>query len=166
MRTTALFAMLLPLASAHFTLNYPADRGDNGETQSSSPCGGMNTPSSNRTRWPTTGGAVSFEAGHDEANTAVYLALGNNPTKDDFTIVLKDTFLQVGLGTFCWNELEVPSSVNATDGQNATIQVVQQGHDGGGLYNCADITFTSASVRVDTCSNGTAVAVGLLAWLL
>jgi len=141
MRATTLLAALLPLASAHFSLNYPAGRGDSDETQTTPPCGGLNTPSSNRTRWPTTGGSLSLQAGHDEANTAVYLALGNNPTKDDFTIVLKDTFLQVGLGTFCWNSLEIPRSVNVTDGQNATIQVVQQGHSGGGLYNACSLRF-------------------------
>jgi len=135
MRATALLAALLPLASAHFSLNYPSDRGDNGETQSDAPCGGLNTPSSTRTSWPIAGGQLSFEAGHDEANTAVYLALGNNPKKEDFTITVVDTFNQIGLGTFCWNTLELPRNLSITDGQNATLQVVQQGHDGGGLYN-------------------------------
>ncbi|KAF8250534.1 hypothetical protein K440DRAFT_619055, partial [Wilcoxina mikolae CBS 423.85] len=76
---TFLPLLLLPLASAHFHLNYPADRGDTDATQVQSPCGGLNTPSKTRAQWPLTGGQLSFEAGHDEANTAVYLALGNNP---------------------------------------------------------------------------------------
>jgi len=41
----------------------------------------------------------------------------------------------VGLGTFCWNDLPVPKSVSVKEGDNATIQVVQEGHTGGGLYN-------------------------------
>jgi nascent polypeptide-associated complex subunit beta len=135
MRSTLLLTLLPAAVSAHFHLNYPADRGDTDTTQDQSPCGGLNTPSKDRPKWPITGGQLSLEAGHDEANTAVYLALGDNPKAEDFTIILKDRFLQVGLGTFCWNDLPVPKSVSVKEGDNATIQVVQEGHTGGGLYN-------------------------------
>lgn len=40
---------------------------------------------------------------------------------------------------------------------NATLLVVTNSEDGGGLYNCADITFTSAAVSSLQCSNGTGV---------
>jgi hypothetical protein len=133
--STLLLTLLPALATAHFSVTYPTDRGSNSQTQADSPCGGKNTPSSTRTKWPITGGQLSFEAGHDEADTAVYLALGNNPVKDDFKITLKDQFLQIGLGTFCWNELTVPGDLGIKNGDNATIQVVQAGHSGGGLYN-------------------------------
>ena len=131
-----LFALLPAVVSAHFELKYPEGRGDNDATQDRSPCGGLDTPSTTRTRWPITGGSqLSFEAGHAEANTAVYLGLGNKPQAKDFTIVLRDKFLQVGLGTFCWNDLTLPSDLSVKPGDNATIQVVQQGHTSGGLYN-------------------------------
>jgi hypothetical protein len=133
---TAIWLFNLVLGtSAHFQLSYPPSRGSNGETQATSPCGGLDTPSSNRTPWPLTGGQLKFVAGHDEANTAVYLALGNNPAAADFTIILANVFLQVGLGTFCWNLLQVPGGTPVRDGTNATIQVVQAGHTEGGLYN-------------------------------
>ena len=122
-------------ASAHFQLAYPPSRGDNDQTQATSPCGGLDTPSSARTPWGIHGGQLKFVAGHDEADTAVYLAVGNNPQAKDFTIILADEFLQIGLGTFCWNDLAVPSLSSISDGVNATIQVVQAGHTSGGLYN-------------------------------
>ncbi|CUS13857.1 unnamed protein product [Tuber aestivum] len=164
MRTisTLLTLLTIPLfARAHFQLTYPPSRGPNEQTQSTSPCGGLNTPSTTRTPWSVAGGQLKFEAGHDEANTAVYLALGNNPTKDDFTITLADQFKQIGLGTFCWSELPVPDGTQGIrDGANATIQVVQAGHTGGGLYNCADITFVSSSPQgVSACSNSSGVTV-------
>ncbi|KAF8540181.1 hypothetical protein BDD12DRAFT_689048, partial [Trichophaea hybrida] len=142
---------------AHFHLNYPTDRGDTEVTQAQSPCGGINTPSKNRAPWPLTGGQISIETEHAEAETAVYLALGNNPKAEDFTIILKDPFLEIGIGTFCWNDLPVPKNISVKDGDNATIQIVQGGHTSGGLYNCVDITFTSAAVNVPTCKNGTGV---------
>ncbi|KAI5813269.1 hypothetical protein BZA77DRAFT_321670 [Pyronema omphalodes] len=157
--STLLLALLPALASAHFSVTYPADRGSNSQTQADSPCGGKNTPSSTRTKWPIAGGQLSFEAGHDEANTAVYLALGNNPVKEDFKIILKNQFLQVGMGTFCGNDLAVPGDLGIKNGDNATIQVVQAGHSGGGLYNCADITFTDAPMRTtQACVNGTGIS--------
>jgi hypothetical protein len=151
MRASTVLLALLPAAvSAHFTVNYPTDRGDNDETQATSPCGGKNTPSTSRTKWPLSGGSqLSIEAGHDEANTAVYLALGNNPSADDFTIVVKDEFLQIGLGTFCWNDLTFPANLTVKEGDNATIQVVQQGHTGGGLYNVSVCFWGVAGAAVD-----------------
>ncbi|KAI5851205.1 hypothetical protein DFP73DRAFT_454072, partial [Morchella snyderi] len=155
---------LLPLAaaavSAHFSLTYPTSRGDSDETQAESPCGGLNTPSNERSLWSTTGGTLKFEAGHDEAETAVYLAIGNNPTANDFNITLSPVFMQIGLGAFCWNTLTVPDGTpGVADGANATIQVVQRGHTGGGLYNCADITFTTEPLMLtQDCANGTGVS--------
>ena len=55
--------------------------------------------------------------------------------------------------------LSIPSGMDITEGMNATIQVQTNGDPDGGLYNCADITF-SASVATpasDVCKNGTGV---------
>lgn len=132
-----IFLTLAAVASAHFSLNTPPSRGSNGDTQDASPCGGKNTPSTNRAKWSLSGGnQISFEAGHDEAETAVYLAIGENPKAEDFTITVVDRFNQIGLGEFCWNDLELPAGTKeAKDGAKATIQIVQRGHSGGGLYN-------------------------------
>lgn len=150
-------AILLSLAAAtnaHFQLTFPPSRGDDDETQATGPCGGLDTPSTTRTPWPLTGGTLKFEAGHDEADTAVYLALGNNPSAKDFNITIAPVFLQTGLGTFCWNTLAIPAGIaGIANGVNATIQVIQAGHTGGGLYNvCASSIYLFSSVRSVTAS--------------
>lgn len=56
--------------------------------------------------------------------------------------------------------ISVPSGLNVTEGTNATIQVLTNGDPNGGLYNCADITFssTAAAPGSDVCKNGTGIA--------
>lgn len=177
----ATFLSLAAATNAHFQLTFPTSRGDNDETQATGPCGNLDTPSTTRTPWPLTGGTLKFEAGHDEADTAVYLALGNNPSAKDFNITIAPQFLQTGLGTFCWSTLAIPAgTAGISNGVNATIQVVQAGHTGGGLYNvcylfnsvrsvtastyltsikqCADITFVSdPPMMASNCANSTGV---------
>ncbi|KAI5804894.1 hypothetical protein EDC01DRAFT_626808 [Geopyxis carbonaria] len=150
--------LLLPAVSAHFTLNYPPSRGDDDKTQATGPCGGLDTPSSERTKWPLTGGQLSFKAGHEEAKTAVYLALSDKPGTADFSITLVQPFMQVGMGNFCWDPLSMAKNDSIKAGDKATIQVVQQGHTGGGLYNCADIVFTDEDVSVKSCANASTVS--------
>lgn len=55
----------------------------------------------------------------------------------------------------------IPEGVNITDGTNATIQVLTNGDPDGGLYNCADITFSTSAPVPDAgvCTNGTGVKV-------
>ncbi|KAL8870598.1 MAG: hypothetical protein Q9174_003392 [Haloplaca sp. 1 TL-2023] len=43
------------------------------------------------------------------------------------------------------------------EGDNATIQVVTNGESTQGLYNCADITFSSSAPPAQECTNGTGV---------
>ena len=54
----------------------------------------------------------------------------------------------------------LPSGLNITDGMNATIQVQTNGDPDGGLYNCADITFSASVAGPDSgvCVNGTGVS--------
>ncbi|KAF8472620.1 hypothetical protein BDZ91DRAFT_692294 [Kalaharituber pfeilii] len=151
---------LLTAVSAHFDITYPPDRGENNLSQDEAPCGGLNTPSSERTLWPLTGGRVQFSARHDEAHTEVRLSLKENPqSDDDFTIVLVPIFNQVGLGTFCWNKLSISNGTEGIeDGVKATIQVKQAGHSSGWLYNCADITFTNDPPLLTTsCANDSGI---------
>lgn len=55
----------------------------------------------------------------------------------------------------------LPSGLNISDGTQATIQVVTNGDPDGGLYNCADIIFSSTATNPDSsvCKNATAVTV-------
>jgi len=75
-----------------------------------------------------------------------------------FNTILRPTFKEQGLGSFCLTGLSIPSSM---DGMNATIQVVTNGDPFGGLYNCADVTLsaTASGPGNGVCKNGTGVSV-------
>ena len=150
----AFSAGLLPV-SAHFNLNYPAPRGFNEDNLSTGPCGGFDTPASDRTPVSTISLAVDLTMGHDETAIQVLLGLGDNPG-NNFNITLVPTFRQEGLGEFCLREIPLPSDLGLMDGMNATLQVVTNGDPTGGLYNVrlarlrlvihTDEPFTSAQI--------------------
>lgn len=70
---------------------------------------------------------------HDEAAVQVLLGMGNDPGVN-FNITLLPTIQEQGIGQFCLGDVVVPEGV-ATEGMNATIQVVTNGDPNGGLYN-------------------------------
>ncbi|KAF8242376.1 hypothetical protein K440DRAFT_521520, partial [Wilcoxina mikolae CBS 423.85] len=131
------------LASAHFALTYPYWRGDSYATQWTYPCGGVNQSSSdtNRTLWPLSGGAIAFTPTHPWAQTYINLGLGSNVTRLNITLV--EPFNQTSNGTFCFPKVSLPDGISVKDGDKASIQVIQLSHNGGALYNCADIEFSS-----------------------
>ena len=155
---TSLLA-IASLTSAHFTLEFPKARDFNEDTLDQFPCGGFNTPSTARTAWPMSGGQIALKMGHSQSNVEVLIAVGNNPG-NAFNTVIRPTFLQTGLGAFCMTGLSLPSSINVTEGTNATIQVITNGDPTGGLFNCADITFSSTAALAGSCTNATGVTVG------
>ncbi|KAL8683488.1 MAG: hypothetical protein Q9186_000528 [Xanthomendoza sp. 1 TL-2023] len=150
--------LLASLGSAHFTLSFPQVRGYDEDNLGTFPCGGQNTVSSNRTAWPLDGGSIQLKMGHDHSAVQVLLALGNDPGSN-FNVVLVPTTQEEGLGQFCLNDVKVPQGLEVKDGDNATIQVVTNGDPSGGLYNCADITFSSSNSSSSTsqCTNGKGV---------
>ncbi|CAG8970981.1 hypothetical protein HYALB_00007649 [Hymenoscyphus albidus] len=154
---TALVA-LASAATAHFTLGYPAVRGFDEDKLGQFPCGSFDTVSATRTPWPLTGGSIGLEMGHVSSTIQVTIAFGNNPGSS-FNTILKRPISQNGLGSFCMTGITLPSNVNVTSGSNATIQVITNGDPSGGLYNCADITFSSTVTEPssDVCRNNTGV---------
>ena len=138
MRSQLILSALLPLASAHFKLVYPAARGFDEDLLPTWPCGGQDTVSSNRTSWPMTGAPIQLDMGHTSAKVQVMLALGNNPGSN-FNISLVPTFQEEGPENFCINGqgIHIPSDVlsQINEGTNATIQVITNGDPAGGLYN-------------------------------
>ncbi|KAH7418038.1 expression library immunization antigen 1 [Cadophora sp. MPI-SDFR-AT-0126] len=161
-RSTLLaLSALTSLATAHFNLDYPAARGFDEDKLGTFPCGGQDTVSSTRTPFPLSNGQIALTMGHIDANVEVLIAVGNDPGSA-FNTVLRPTFKEQGLGAFCMTGIEIPSSLQITEGMNATIQVVTNGDPDGGLYNCADVTFssTAAAAGTDVCKNGTGVTTG------
>lgn len=159
MQTTLLtLGALATLTTAHFNLDYPPARGFDEDKLVQFPCGSFDTPSSNRTVWPLTGGSIALTMGHIDANVEVLIGFGNDPSTA-FNTILRPTFEETGLGSFCMTGFSLPEGVNVTEGSNATIQVITNGDPDGGLYNCADITFaaTIPELASGTCKNGTGV---------
>jgi len=153
----------LTLTSAHFKLVDPQARGFNEETLGAFPCGGQMS-SGRRTQIPLNNPELflALEMGHDQSAVQVLLALGNDP-ETHFNITLIQTFRQVGLGSFCLPSVPITAAMlgaSLRDGLNATLQVVTNGDPKGGLYNCADLTFSSTTPqlsRPSSCVNGTGV---------
>ncbi|KAH7344292.1 hypothetical protein BKA66DRAFT_434350 [Pyrenochaeta sp. MPI-SDFR-AT-0127] len=161
---------------AHFRLLQPVWRGSSFVAPASQwiyPCANVNetTDIANRTLWPPSGGSVVINGSHEHALTSVNLALGSNAT--NFNISLVELFNQTGAGVFCLKEagkanLEAGfkaagySGLNDSriEGLQASIQVIQLGHSGSALYNCADIRFNSTAQLLsdDQCKNGTGVS--------
>lgn len=124
---------LLPLASAHFTLDWPPARGFDDAKAVDFPCGGFDSVKTPRTEFPLNGGPLQLNMHHPQTRIAVYLALGNDPGSN-YNFVLVPQLMQQGLGDFCLGDVKLPSGLNLTAGTNGTIQVVTNGDPTGGLY--------------------------------
>ncbi len=106
----------------------------------------------NRTFWPTTGGAIAFQPGlgRGHATAFVYVNLGfgtdgpelgpkggppnmSNPMVPPFQILgpSKNTYP----GTVCLPQVPLPVNVSVKAGDNATIQLIELGVHGGALYS-------------------------------
>lgn len=171
---------VVPLASGHFLLTWPDSRGFDDSKATGGPCGGFDTASNKRTEFPLSGGPIQLDMHHTQTVVAAYLAIGNNPTADDFTITIVPTLSEEGPKNFCLGSANIPSDLNITAGTNATIQVVTNGDPSGGLYQvneylhvlqsilanhvkCGDITFVNSTLSEsdykDHCQNSTGVKV-------
>ncbi|KAJ4297989.1 hypothetical protein N0V90_005888 [Kalmusia sp. IMI 367209] len=154
---------LLPLASAHFLLTWPTRRGFDDDKATGGPCGGFDSVSDSRTEFPLSGGPIQLDMHHTQSRVAVYLALGNDPSADDYTITLVPQLSEEGPGNFCLGTVNIPSDLNITAGTNGTIQVVTNGDPNGGLYQCGDVTFVNTTLSQsdynDNCQNKTGVRV-------
>lgn len=126
------------LASAHFILKYPISRGFDDDKEVNFPCGGFDTVTTNRSTFPLSGGPIQLDMGHTEAKVQVLLALGNGD--GSYSIEVVPTFQETGPENFCLGSVTFPSSLNLTEGQNATLQVVTNGDPDGGLYQVCRIS--------------------------
>lgn len=100
--------------------------------------GGQAHPSPKRTAVSLTDLPIALTMGHDQTVIQILLGLGNT-VGDAFNIVLKPTFAQKGLGSFCLPHVFIPANLGISEGMNATVQVVSDGEGGGGLYNVRSI---------------------------
>ena len=158
-----LLSLFPALAAAHFRVLYPPARGFDPDKLVNYPCkqtlpldasfsrrharksftndaipllgGGFDTPSSNRTSFPLSGGPIQLDFEHTQQNVQVVFALGNNPTGNDYTYTLVPTFYEQGPRSFCISNTAFPPNLNISAGTNGTILVITNGDPDGGLYN-------------------------------
>jgi len=123
--------------------------------------------SSNRTKWPVTGGAVAFQPGwfngHKTAFIYINIGLGNEPLNYSHPMV--PVFQLTGPtnlmypGTYCLPQVPLPANITYNVGDNATIQIIETAVHGAALYSCVDITFAEpqdvAQVNSSNCFNST-----------
>jgi len=106
----------------------------------------------NRTFWPTTGGAIAFQPGMglNHATTFVYINLGygtdgfqlgpkgappnmSSPMVPPFQILGPSNHTYPG--TVCLPHAPLPAHAYIKAGDNATIQLIELGAQGGALYS-------------------------------
>jgi hypothetical protein len=150
---TVLALSLLPVTFAHFQLNWPAGRGFSEDTEGTFPCGGYNDVQQQRTNFPINGAPIQLHMEHPQTNVAVYMAIGDNPG-DGFSIVAKQQLTVDGLGDFCLGSVSVPAGLNVSDGTKASIQVVSNNHESGGLYQ---VSYLPETDLISTITNNTTV---------
>ncbi|KAF1816478.1 hypothetical protein P152DRAFT_381979, partial [Eremomyces bilateralis CBS 781.70] len=196
-RTLVAIATLWSVVAAHTVIVYPGWRGNNlhqnGTTPSGEvptgalgmnwdketetynfpygqqwmyPCGGMPT-STNRTRWPIHGGALSFQPGWfpGHANALVYINMGVGTEPLNMSLNMVPPFQIVGPsneyynGTVCLPQVPLPKGLEPKVGDHATIQVIETAQHGAALYSCVDIIFDEpqnvAEVNETNCFNST-----------
>lgn len=107
--------------------------------------------SRNRTYWPISGGAVSFEPGwrrgHEKAVGYINLGIGtegpdHGPKNMSFPMVHEFKILgptnEEYDGQICLPSVALPEGLEINVGDNATIQVVEIAQHGAALYSVGD----------------------------
>jgi len=139
------------------------------------PCGGMPT-STNRTKWPVTGGAFAFQPGWFPGHSTafIYINMGFGTSPPNMSNVIMNGVQLLGPtnnpfpGTWCFPQLPLPANATVKVGDNATLQIIETAKHGAALYNCVDITFAEPGdpeileVNSTNCFNSTQIQYDLV----
>ncbi|EXJ63419.1 uncharacterized protein A1O5_11468, partial [Cladophialophora psammophila CBS 110553] len=164
-------APLISLVSAHTQIWYPQWRADSFDLPFSQRiypyillwflgAGISDNSATPRTEWPLTGGSLNVTL-HDAA-AYIFVNLGFGANSSDFNITLFSAPLnETGPGNLCFPKLTLPPGLPIQEGTQVSIRFATAGHNGEGLYNCADITFTNNATLLpsDQCQNSSTVSV-------
>lgn len=99
--------------------------------------------SSNRTKWPVSGGAVGIQPGWFQGHSSaiIYINLGEGTVPGNYSLIMQPMFGISGPtntlynGSICLPQVPLPANFTAVIGQNATIQVVEAAQHGASLFN-------------------------------
>ena len=105
--------------------------------------GGGMPMSTNRTKWPVSGGAIGIQPGwfQGHANALFYINLGEGTVPENYSLPMQSVFGIVGPsnvlydGSMCLPQVPLPVNYTAVVGQNATIQIIETAQHGAALYN-------------------------------
>jgi len=113
-----------------------------------------------RTPWPLTGGSINVTLHDAAAYLWINIGLGVNTTNFNYTL-FSVPLNETGAGNLCFPQLTLPAGLPISEGTNASIQFATAGHNGEGLYNCADITFTANAILLPSnqCVNSSTVSI-------
>ncbi|RFU33192.1 hypothetical protein B7463_g3137, partial [Scytalidium lignicola] len=160
-------ANFLSLATAHTQIWYPEWRANSflpPFSQTIYPCAGINDNSTTpRTLWPLDGGSLNVTLHDGAAYIFINIGLGVNSTNFNYTL-FSAPLNETGAGNLCFPKLTLPPGLPIQEGTTASLQFATAGHNGEGLYNCADITFSSNATLLpaDQCTNSSTVIVKTL----
>ncbi|KAK0669860.1 hypothetical protein QBC41DRAFT_390868 [Cercophora samala] len=172
---------LAHIAQAHVVVTYPGWRGNSLVLNATFPfgmqwmypCGGI-SPTTNRTYWPISGGAVALQPGwfqgHETALIYINLGIGEKPENYSFPLTkfyINGPTNNPYPGTVCIPKLDVPGTVWSTrikSGDRASVQVIEASKHGAGQFSCSDIIFTDdlglvPEVNQTNCFNSTEIKV-------
>ncbi len=99
--------------------------------------------STNRTKWPVTGGALGFQPGWFQGHSSalMYINLGHDTVPQNYSLSMQTVFAIVGPsnvlynGSICIPQVPLPVNYTAKIGDNATIQIIETAQHGAALYN-------------------------------
>ena len=111
----------------------------------------------NRTYWPTTGGAVALQPGWFEGHSTalMYINLGEGTTPKNYSLPMQPVFEIVGPNNdpypgleMCLPQVSPPENLTVHDGDNATIQIVMNAKHGAALFSVSQIPFLRRFLRI------------------
>lgn len=99
--------------------------------------------STNRTKWPVNGGAVSLQPGWFQGHSTalIYINLGLGTVPPNMSHPMVSPFQITGPtnnpypGTICIPQVPLPANISVKAGDHATIQVIETAKHGAALYN-------------------------------
>ncbi|RMZ91015.1 hypothetical protein DV736_g1733, partial [Chaetothyriales sp. CBS 134916] len=141
-----------------------------------SPSGGGMPTSTNRTKWPVSGGAVAFQPGWFQGHSTafIYINLGLGTVPPNMSLPMLNGVQLLGPsnnpypGTWCFPQVPLPANVTVNVGDNATIQLIEAAKHGAALFNCVDITFAAdgdpdiPEVNTSNCFNSSDITYDLV----
>lgn len=107
----------------------------------------------NRTKWPTTGGALGIQPGWfpGHATAFFYINMGFGPTPSNHNFPMLPVFQITGPsrdqyeGSFCLLHVPLPANTTVKAGDLATIQVIETAVHGAALFNVSGLRPTPLS---------------------